>query len=488
MMQNYGMYKIYQWEAIPYSSHNDKWNCDQIDLINRPIESVYFHRNQDLSISMIAYIKANALNPKATYQLGELHSNFESIKIHHTSGAQGTATITHIPKNTTKFDNNGNPINESIINTLELEIKYNNLPISYTIEWITNLKSEGVWHWPNVVNTKLQGKFNMDFSSKSHTISIEKDNFLEFNNSLSCLQFSFEDELIFIGETKTDEIEKKYHPGFILYQGNPSQEKMERIRLALSFLLGRFLPSLGYTAFDEKWDIVSYKCITPYDLDGSVYNSSTMPPIKLKTINFFINTNIVTRSVNAFYENFLKFDLKYISYLYWNAINSPAHIKASQFGATLEAIQRNYRQVHANDFQTALFKHEEWKIIQKALLDSLDKVLNSNSDNKEIDEKKIIKNKIYSLNQTPQSKLTNRFFDLIDISLSEIEENAFKQRNYSAHGIKTTQEDFSVIKNNYILMTLIHRILIKILNISQNYIDYYAIGHPSRNIKEPIGG
>lgn len=229
--------------------------------------------------------------------------------------------------------------------------------------------------------------------------------------SVACLKFAFEGELIFIGETKTDAIDSKYCPGFILYQGAPSNEKMEQIPLALSYTLGRFFPSLGYSRFDEKWDIVSYKSVDPYDIEKRVYTSRTKPPLKLNCSDFDpINASIISKSVESFCLKFNTYDLKHISWLYWHAETSPVHVKASQFGATIEAIQGNYIKANEQSFQTKLLKKEEWKKIKKEFIYAIEELFQNSSDSKEPNEKWIIKNKIYNLNQTPHSEMTKKIF------------------------------------------------------------------------------
>lgn len=487
MAENY-IYKMYEWEVLPYDFTKGTWHCQSINMINKPIQSLSIHRNKNLSISMIANIKHDKLISKSKYQLGEIIADFEKIQIYNDFGASGTAIVTHIPNNTLTYDENGTPINKAMISIEELEVNYSDSKVLHTIEWITNLRTENNWRWSDSINMSLKGKFKKEFSSKSDTISIEREDTIGLGMSVTCLKFVFEDELIFIGETKTDAIDSKYCPGFILYQGAPSNEKMEQIRLALSYTLGRFFPSLGYSRFDEKWDIVSYKCVDPYDIEKRVYTSQTKPPLKLNRSDFDpINANIVSKSVESFCLKFHAYDLKHISWLYWHAVTSPVHVKASQFGATIETIQRNYIKINEQSFQTELLKKEEWKRIKKEFIDSIEALLPNAPDSKEPNEKRIIKNKIYNLNQTPQSEMTKRFFEVLELSLSEFEEKAFQQRNYSAHGGKGRQTGFSTTKNNRILRTLLNRILIKILNISPFYIDYYSEGYPQRNIKQPIG-
>lgn len=483
MIKNY-LYKMYEWETLSYDFMNSTWNCKNTTLLRKPILSLSIQRNKNLSISMVANIKHDKLLSQPKRQLGQLISDFEQIEMYNDFGSRATATVTHIINNNLSWDQNGNPTNKAIINVEQLEVHHSDTTVHYTIEWITNLKPEGCWRWPDSTNMNLKGKFNKEYSSTGNKVTISREDIIDFGMSLNCLGFPVNDHFVFIGETSSKTIDKKYFPGFILYQGSPSPEKMEKIRLGLSYTLGRYLPSLGCSRFDNKWDLVSYKCIAPYHIEERVYNSQTEPPSKLNNADIGpINSNIVSKSINSFCDNFEKYDLKHISWLYWHAVTSPVHVQASQLGATIESIQRNYIKVHERFFQTKLFQKKEWKEIQSELIHGIEELLQNNNS----DEKRILLSKIQNLNQTPQRHLTDRFFEILDLRLSDHEKEAFKQRNYSAHGEKGNRTKFTTTKNNNILRTLLNRVLIKIMDTSIWYIDYYSIGYPQRNIGNPVG-
>lgn len=480
---------MYDWEAIAYGFAETSWRCQSIKIVDKPIRSLVIKRDQNLSLSMIAHIRHNELIKKRRYKLGEIYSDFETVQIYNEFKANGSVVVTHIANNNLTYDEDGSPINKVIIGVKELEVNYSDLPVFHTIEWITNLRAENNWYWPDSVNIRLRGNYKKEFSSKSDSISIEREDVIDYESSASCLKFYFEDEVIFVGEAQVDVINDKYSPGFILYQGCPSNEKMEKIRLALSYTFGRYLPSLGYSKFDEQWGIVSYKCIQPYDIEKRVYTSATEPPQKIYQSNYrFVEADLVSKSVESFCLRFDEYDLRHISSLYWHAANSPLHVQASQLGAAIEAIRRNYMKVNEKSFKTKLFDSERWADIQKELIQIVEMNLPDDLDGKEPREKKIIKNKIKNLNQTPHSEMAKRFFEVLALPLSDLEEEAFQERHNSAHGVKGEYGGIAAIKNNQILKALLNRVLIKILNMYPFYIDYYTAEYPQKNINQSIGG
>jgi hypothetical protein len=486
-MKKYYVYNKFEWETLSHDFSYGNWNLKKISLINKPISSFAIQRNKDLSISMIVNINHTELLSRPDCPIGTVINDFEEIEMSDGYGSNARATVTHIKDNKLSWDLNGNPINKAYLDVDQLEVNYSEEQIFYTIEWITNLRPEGCWHWPDSIELDLKCNYKKIYNSKEKKITIKSEDRLGGGLSVKCVGFSVNDYFVFMGEAKSEDLDNRYSPGFILYEGNPRSDDMEKIRLGLSYTLGRYLPSLGYSKFDKKWSIVSYKCIAPYHIEERVYSCQTKPPSKLKDTDFDpINSKIISDFVTSFYEYFDRYDLGHISWLYWHAVASPVHVQASQLGATIESIQKNYIKEHKDRFQTKLFG-DIWKSIQDEIVNIINRSLPDNQY-KNSKERCILLNKINNLNQTPQSLLTVRFFKILDLELAELETIAFKQRNFSAHGKKSKPGEFcTAIRNNDILRTLLNRVLIKILKSSSNYIDYYTTGHPQRHLRTPIG-
>jgi hypothetical protein len=82
------------------------------------------------------------------------------------------------------------------------------------------------------------------------------------------------------------------------------------------------------------------------------------------------------------------------------------------------------------------------------------------------------------------------FFDDIELSVSETEWRAIRDRNPMAHGAAsvfdgTTNE--RMIHATRVYQTLFHRIVLKLLGYDGTYISYGTLGHPIRDISEPSG-
>lgn len=475
-------YDWFDWEPLSQDFHQDLWRIDKQNIIKHPISLISINRDKNLSITMkLLTNHPNRIPLSKPHPKGILISDFDKIQMSSEGGTTAVATVIFIKKSNKFFDSNNNLVNTAELDINELEVKYSDKESFYTIEWITNLRPERCWLWPDSIDWSLKGSYTKKIDSKEKKITIEQEDTLGHRHSSNCAGLTINDLFVFIGETESKDIDKKYNPGFILYEGNPNSDVREKVRLGLSYTLGRYLPTLGYSKFDKTWSLVSYKCICPYDIDQRVYNCQTKPPFDLKIDPYKMNNKIVSNFVTSFFNNFDKYDLRHISSLYWNALNSTTHVKASQLGATLESLQRKYIKKHEENFQTRLIVRKEWQLLRKKLIETIESSL-SNKLNGESD---ILLRKIDNLNQTPQSHLTDRFFEILGLELGDIEKDAFRYRNFSAHG-KRPEEFGDLIKNNDVLRTLVNRVLIKILNCSSQYIDYYTVGHPSRVLKSPI--
>ncbi|GAB1257619.1 hypothetical protein NBRC116494_21210 [Aurantivibrio plasticivorans] len=123
----------------------------------------------------------------------------------------------------------------------------------------------------------------------------------------------------------------------------------------------------------------------------------------------------------------------------------------------------------------------EWKAFRPKLVG----ILSETEVNEE--EKEVLTNKINALNQTPQSILTDRFLEHLEIKLSEDEKKAWKQRNNAAHGREIEAgKEIQLIRELKILKVIFHRVLLKIISGSSYYIDYYSIGFPIKSLADPI--
>jgi len=97
--------------------------------------------------------------------------------------------------------------------------------------------------------------------------------------------------------------------------------------------------------------------------------------------------------------------------------------------------------------------------------------------------------KIKGASQRGANEKLKMMFEIIDLPIGVIEKKAITARNKMAHsslGEISTDEIKETMRMTRAYETLFHRIFLKTLGYNGNYLDYFTLGHPNRNIKEPI--
>ncbi|EPA7871841.1 MULTISPECIES: hypothetical protein [Citrobacter] len=353
----------------------------------------------------------------------------------------------------------------------------------FTIDWITNLDI-GNYHWSSSVNEKSEKKTTRDFKSVNNTISFteNRDN---FSSSSNCCNIRINNLDIFFGRTDCPNIDKKYNPGFILYSEKCNSDLRKKIRNALSFILGCKLIHISSVLKDENYNSVEYEIHTQSAINDLYHSSYTLPPSPLHpadTNYLFLGENEIGLMVQKIVTSYDDYDFSHFSWLYWHAVASPLHLKGVGFGASLEFIQRKYIENNATDFNQKLISKALWKPLYK----SLSTILEDSTGLSE-DEKRLLSNKLSSLNQTPHSILTSRFYELLNLSLGDLELISFKQRNNSAHGNKSDEDGIiPLVREVKILRILCNRIILRIYNLSDYYNDFYSLGFQTRHLSDSI--
>jgi hypothetical protein len=350
----------------------------------------------------------------------------------------------------------------------------------YLIEWLANVDNK-YYSWPDSVHDETEILSNRVFCEDGDSLRmVSSEKMRSF--SRQCVNIRVGGYKLFFGPCDGVAIGASKMPGFVIYGGVPSKEIRLKIRSAISFAFGRPLVHLGHSIFNGKWQLVSFESISPYTMDGKAFELPTLAPAPLFESERFINElnkEKFSHIVNAFYNKYDDYKLGVVSWLYWHAISAPDHIAAVHFGATFEFIQRVFLKANEHLFETSLLDNSVWGSLQKDIMQLI--------ASRGVDTT-IIGNKIQSLNQKPQSVLTEEFMDKLGIKLSSLELNAWKQRHVAAHGPALREPDYvRLIKEVKLLKVLCNRVLLSITEGSDSYVDYYSIGFPIRKLQVPIG-
>lgn len=350
------------------------------------------------------------------------------------------------------------------------------------IEWVDNIDN-GFYLYPDSININetLTTEIKL-LHNDEHFIKLSSsDN--TTSGSSACIYLNIDGQELYVGKCTK---QTKLHNGalgFILYKGSPSEEIRDKIRRCLSYALGRYIVYLGYTAYNEQWQWLSFKAIAGYSIKNLVYDMPTSPPAPLDSNTYnMIDSKMMIQLVNALYKHHDNLKFQHILWLYWHAVCAPIHMAAVHYGGAIEFLQDAYIKHHNKKFKTKVLEESvDWEEFSKAAFEAVEKL----AINKET--KNILCEKIKHLNQMPPRNLEQQFLEILEIQLSKLEKSAWKQRNSAAHGKEIENNDsIKLIKEVKILKIILDRLILKITQGSDQYIDYYSLGYPFKLLTNSI--
>ena len=389
----------------------------------------------------------------------------------------------------------------------EVEVFQSKLPTITQIEWIVNFSSHN-YILPQLTireryvffkkirsNGNLsEGNLNINEISSPPSKRSYKDHF-RCECSIGNQNYSF------IAGYIIDEVTNpQYKPGFLEFENLnnsclPSEEVKQIIFASLSFALGRQLASLGSTSLSKNNDRITLlsRSINSLVLAEKFYEQPSQPPVPLGLSGQekLLDEKKISRIISCVGG---KMDIiEHSLWLIWIGLNSPLTVRASFFGAAIESLRDSLYSKQSGSSNLLINKDIWNKKVKSEIAKAFDQALVSlsNDEQKCIDQDNltILKNKIDGLNNKSSNMKYDEFFKLLHFPIGEVEREALRERNKTAHGNRYQSSDYSQLpmKMNA-LYTLYNRLVLKITGASDYYIDYSTHGYPVRHIDQPLGG
>ncbi len=354
--------------------------------------------------------------------------------------------------------------------------------VSFIIEGLANVDDGYYLFWPDGVKIQNSQESKTTLGSPPNSIEIFKEQPETLSYSNSCILFKLNGLEFYLVKESEDYELYGVKSGYILYLGNPSIKIRRKIRDSLSFILGRPLIKTSLSSYSLDWKLLTFEVYSTYTMNSAAFSINTSPPAPLgRTFCGEVNREIVTHFLEAIYNNYDSYRFDHLSWAYWHAICAPVHVAAIHFGSCIESLQKSYIAANTKLFQTKLIKRKEWTKFREGALELVQKL------DLEPTEQKVLQNKINSLNITPQSILTKRFLETLNLHFSEIEQNAWQRRNDAAHDVEVEEgTELQLIRELAILKVLFNRVFLKIIEGSKCYIDYSSINFPIKAIEDSI--
>lgn len=446
-----------------------------------PIMDLTIKRDENLKLILTTTSDFNSKSDSIDHPPGTVRINNDAVEL--TSSSKRKVRMYGIQplSYTISTDANGNSIRTELssVNFVAADVRDANTE-KYLIEWLENV-DDGHFKWPEFVGTNTKTHTLVSVGTEPNKVEIPEESSSE-GGSTSGVFLEVGRHKLYLVSTGNDAKSVGVKSGYILYLEIPTSDERKKIRDCLSFIMGRPLIKTGYSIFNPEWLLVSFKSVGAYSLNGAAFSVSSLPPFPLgERSQGEINSNNINALVSALYNGYEEYKFGHLSWAYWHAVCAPIHIAAVHFGACIESLQNSYIENNGKMFRMALIEKPKWKEFRKSALEVL-------KDLKlEETEHKVLENKINSLNQTPQSVLTERLLNYLDINFSEAEKSAWQQRNNAAHGNEIEDgSEIQLIREIKILKVIFHRALLKIMGGGEHYIDYYSVGFPIKLLSDSI--
>ena len=267
----------------------------------------------------------------------------------------------------------------------------------------------------------------------------------------------------------------------LIYAGAPSDESRTRVRQVLSLMIGRPLVYFGFEQRDVDHQCVAFEARSAYSGGGSWYAIQSMPPAPLteKANGVRLDGKLVNRFLTGVLDNYERFDLNTALHFYLNALAAPVTLAASHFGSAIEALRNAYEEAHPDAYIKSLMNRgdaERAKTAWQEVVAALDIDVGVKSE---------LVAKASQLNSASIRTRNMRFLQALNLESNELEQKAWMRRNSAAHGeLAGDEEMVELVREIKILRGLFHRILLRMTNASDEYIDYHSLGFPSRQLGE----
>jgi len=448
--------------------------------LREPISSLSIKRDDKLQLVIETVAAQDAKTSAIIPPLGTVRTNTDTVELD-SYGVKVVATGVQSLGFRSKINQESRleEFRENVlIHSLEAVIE-NSGDAVYTMEWLANVEDRFIW--PDLTNDETDFVTLRSFGNAKDG-PILKCSRKSFGGSRNCVKLSVANVDLYLGVSLTTLTEKRIKPGFILYIGTLSDDVRLKIRDCLSFSLGMYLVYLGYSTFNQDWDLTSFKAVSAYSIDEKVFDERTLPPSPLGSRwENEIDSLLLTRAINALYSKYDTLEFGRLSWMYWHAVYAPVHTAAVQFGATIEALQNIYFQGLA---KTKLLVKTDWDVLNPTV-----QVLQGLISGLDIEDriKSILKSKLGQLNDPPQNVMAERLLKILQLDLGELEKAAWKRRHDAAHGNEVENNDYiRLIRDVKLLKIRFHRILLCITGAFDSYYDYYTLGHPKRNLRDPV--
>jgi hypothetical protein len=475
---------FWEWERLESYVEANYFRVSEPGPLLSPVRSVRFWRDDKLQLVMETRSAQRQSSFRAEqHPPGTVRLNEDFVALSSPGGGSARAVGVLI-KRTKSNSNHQHGIHETV-ETCSLHHFETETPrkgeVAYSFDWVANI-DKAYYIWPDSVSDSTEEVSTRSFGSGAGLITLTAKSSSE-SGSRNCLDITLGGVRVILGSTIIGSEMDKVKPGYILYDGDPDEKTRKRIRDSLSFALGFPIVALGFAKYDGEQYLLSFKLINGYSMDGKALGVPAMPPASIcePAGSNMLDKAKVEKVAGAFFESYNNYGLSSLNWVYWHAVTAPMHMAAAYFGAAIESIQKKYIDAEGKKFNNLIIPKEQYSLLRSAVIKAV------TDCDLSPDIKAIFQDKIYNGNTISLKVRSGRFFEHLGITMGSAELNAWQRRNDAAHGNDLAEEDYiSLIRDTKLLKVILHRIVLKVTAASENYIDYYSLNFPVRDIRSEV--
>jgi hypothetical protein len=281
------------------------------------------------------------------------------------------------------------------------------------------------------------------------------------------------------------EVPKVYGPSWsknicIEYRGecaNTEPDVRVAVMEGISLFFGRRLLPIGESTLGTNGELLVAKHWSPPAPARGLSNASDM---RMCGGDLFDTEGQLSAFLRAYLEHRTELELSKVLRTLWVARSLPLGPDLAIYGAALERLMTAwYRSSRSKSRGVYMNKDDFERLLGTELASAAAKL-----KEREYGER-ITRRLLGAFNMGVNERIEN-FFSEIGLAVSQPELAAVKARNLSAHGSSGTDiEEAIQLKRCYV--TLINRVLLRLLGHQGTYTDYAVLGYPEKPLSEPCG-
>ena len=472
------------WDPVERTMNGSLLRIVDPGPLRAPIISFVLRRNKDFDLVMETTTAGDAVSSAPTHPPGTLRRNDDRVRWENGFGFNAIGKgVQPLSFKTTNDHRRGarETVETSSLHSVEATFPDADTP-AYTIDWLENVG--GWFHWPQMINRERTVTETRSIGLGPDGVTIT-DEETEQGGSAACVKIRVLDLDVYLCAKWIEPGDRHRKPGCLIYRGTPNEEARERVRNVLSFSLGMLLVSLGHTAYSADWKMVSFKAISPYSIDGRVFDLPIMPPAPLAARSRNeIEPARLSRIASALYAAYDELGFGDLNWGFWHARCATPHIAPVHFGAIIEAVRKTCANRFSGQIATKIVEDgETWgKFVDavKPLVENL---------GIPADLKHLLQEAIGRTNGMPHKAVMEDLLARMKLEFGESESAAWRRRNDAAHGRAIpTGSELEAIQDTKFLRGLFDRMLLRLVDASDSYIDYGSLNFPIRPLADAPKG